>query len=671
MFCLKRIVLCIMPASLLYAETQTQSKLVFDHHVSSVVAQHYAVTAEPSVKTLEEYIEYARAQAFDAPKAEQLRRAYMHFEADSALPTVDSITIDDLAVLTAPHNNFAGSLASSIPTIRTSIGSIALMRRLTAPTADAAKLYQRQILIKLLLADEELYNEVRALVESYAEIEQILVGINPEHHIESFLTSHFQPQNPFLPKNIEQEVYQNKSVAGIPGRYQQLTNLAFTGSKIASGLYMIVAGGSKNSGRHIASIPLFGWILESVQHAAQNAAGHNKIAKHAASIGLGSILLYSAYMDLYNLQLPYKFELMLHAKLCSLAQYFEDCQKLQALLQREPLFDQLDTEHALSAMFDAADDASYWQLCTALRDLGFATKDRWISNLSLSLATLNLYKQHRHRLMTGMRVIGELDALLACVDLIKSSTPERPWCLPKFELGHQQPYVQVQDGWLPMVKALKPVLNSMELGGVLSRTILISGPNAGGKSTFIRMLMTECWLALTLGVCSAQSCTLTPFELITTYFNVVDDPAKGVSHFEAGALRALEVVQQHARLKPHQFALIGLDEIFDGTQQDEGKAAAAALIAEFGKKENVICVAISHFAYVTELENKIGSKLFRNYKVAVDFDEQGRIVYRYKIERGITDQCIAFNILREKGLSAEFLQEAEHNLKEIKKLPCR
>ena len=83
------------------------------------------------------------------------------------------------------------------------------------------------------------------------------------------------------------------------------------------------------------------------------------------------------------------------------------------------------------------------------------------------------------------------------------------------------------------------VKNTIKLGGGNNRNAIITGPNAGGKSTFIKSLTLSILFSQTLGITTANSFKLTPFSLVNTYLNIPDIKGKE-SLFEAEMHRARE-----------------------------------------------------------------------------------------------------------------------------------
>ena len=269
----------------------------------------------------------------------------------------------------------------------------------------------------------------------------------------------------------------------------------------------------------------------------------------------------------------------------------------------------------------------------------------------------------KHKFVPFMARSGELDAYLSCAKLIKNSENRRAsFCFPNYVTNVTQPFVQGQDFWNPAIDPEKVVSSSLTIGHQARPNIIVTGPNAGGKSTVIKGLILNIIMSQSLGIAAARSFTFTPFNNIITYLNITDDIAAGNSHFKAGVLRAKDLIEAAEKQKGANFSFTAVDEVFNGTSHEEGQAAAYSLIEQLGSYRNNMCVTITHFPKVTFLEKDTNN--FTNYRVTVQKDRQGRISYPYRLEKGIANQSIAIDILKQEGFSATFLNKAQQILNE-------
>jgi DNA mismatch repair ATPase MutS len=193
--------------------------------------------------------------------------------------------------------------------------------------------------------------------------------------------------------------------------------------------------------------------------------------------------------------------------------------------------------------------------------------------------------------------------------------------------------------------------NSVKNDMIYDKNIIITGPNAGGKSTCIKSVLINVLLMQTVGLCCADSCKMTLFKNIVSQINIPD--CKGSeSLFEA------EMHRCHDNLKllqeTDQFTLIVMDEIFNSTNPIEGIAGAYAIAKKIGEHTNCFLMFTTHYIYLTKLERD--TNRFMNFKMNVVQGET--ITFPYILERGRSKQCIALELLKQNGFEPEIVDEA-------------
>lgn len=239
-----------------------------------------------------------------------------------------------------------------------------------------------------------------------------------------------------------------------------------------------------------------------------------------------------------------------------------------------------------------------------------------------------------------------------------------------------QPFLSYQDMWHPCLAVpgmrKSPVCNSIVLGQNLNHSqscntnansatnnanALLTGPNAGGKSTFIKSLLINTLFAQTCGLTFSRNAILRPFHLINSQINVPDCKGKE-SLFEAEMYRSKANLDALATLDPKQCALIVMDEIFNSTNPVEGIAGAYAIAKHMASYKNASCVITTHYLYLTKLAKELPSS-FTNYRMNVNIDKaSGSITYPYKLGRGVSKQYIALELLRINGFDAALIDDA-------------
>jgi hypothetical protein len=217
----------------------------------------------------------------------------------------------------------------------------------------------------------------------------------------------------------------------------------------------------------------------------------------------------------------------------------------------------------------------------------------------------------------------------------------------------KQPVIEIDGVFHPCIDREKVVANTLNVGAH-HKNMILTGPNAGGKSTFIKSMITNTLLCQTAGVCMAKSCSMTPFYIINSQINIPD--SKGYeSLFEAEMYRCKEKLDLIKTCDSSKFALFIMDEIFNSTNPVEGIAGAYAIANKLSEYSNCILIFTTHFVYLTKLKH---TGRFVNYKMNVEKKDEN-IYYPYKLFNGISKQYIALDLLEKNGFDLDIIQEAQ------------
>jgi len=285
-------------------------------------------------------------------------------------------------------------------------------------------------------------------------------------------------------------------------------------------------------------------------------------------------------------------------------------------------------------------------------------KPAFYSNKGLILKTYKDLEEKKEKLVDILRYNATIDCYLSLTKLYKQSN----YCFAEYITDETKPVLKVKELWNPVLeKKENNTKNSITLGALNPLNAIITGPNAGGKSTFIKSLSLAVLFSQTLSIVPSLSFIVTPFKIINTYLNIPDSKGKE-SLYEAEMRRSLEQINKVKELKKDEFSFVILDEIFNSTNPEEGIGAAYAVAEEFGNYKNSIALVTSHYSYLSKLED---SNRFVNYKIPIDRDKDNNIVYKYKLVRGISDQFIALELLEKKGFDKRLVKRAQDICRDI------
>ena len=383
----------------------------------------------------------------------------------------------------------------------------------------------------------------------------------------------------------------------------------------------------------------------------------------ACRVGLGS---YSMYCAIARERKTNNITNYLHTQLIATSQIIRSMKECSQAIKNNPILTQGLAHHQdLHNLFDKKSTKVSYKLHRLVELLLTDTFKEDASYFSIKgrvLAAYSLMQDVKEELAPALRALGEIDTLLATTKLYRSFENERvSYTFPTY-LNKQHPEITLIDMWNPFVSTEKTVTNSVEIGNTKPNNIILTGPNAGGKSTFLKGTALSILLAQTIGISPARELVFTPFAKINTYMNVTDDTAGGNSLFKSEVLRAQELLKSVENLNTHNFSLSIMDEMFSGTSPKEGEAASFGVAKRLGRINNSILLLASHFPKLQRLEKE--TKNFKNYKVRVARHDNGTFSYPFKLEEGAADQNVAIDILKEQGFNSSILDDAEALLNE-------
>ena len=251
------------------------------------------------------------------------------------------------------------------------------------------------------------------------------------------------------------------------------------------------------------------------------------------------------------------------------------------------------------------------------------------------------------------RAIAALDALCALAE--RSLTLN--WCAPVYV---KQACIEIGQGRHPVVEARLQetgggafIANDCRLGGK-SRMQIITGPNMGGKSTYMRQVALIVLLASIGSYVPAASCRLGPIDAIHTRIGAADDVANAQSTFMLEMLEAAQIL--HAATPA---SLVLMDEIGRGTSTFDGLALAGGIAAWLHNKSQAFTLFATHYFELTAFPAQHHGAV----NVHVSAIESGNdIVFLHHIEPGPASKSYGIAVAKLAGVPAAVLNHARHAL---------
>jgi DNA mismatch repair ATPase MutS len=196
------------------------------------------------------------------------------------------------------------------------------------------------------------------------------------------------------------------------------------------------------------------------------------------------------------------------------------------------------------------------------------------------------------------------------------------------------------------LKDNKPIKNTIKL----KKNIIITGPNASGKTTILKSTLINIIFTQQFGCGFYESAKLSPFKHIHCYLNIPDTSGRD-SLFQAEARRCKEILDIiSANKKDSHFC--AFDELYSGTNPEEAETSAAAFMLYLQKYKNVSSLLTTHFVKVCKKLDKI--KGIENCKMVAEKNEN-KIKYTYKLEKGISEVKGGINVLTDMKYPKEII----------------
>jgi hypothetical protein len=272
-----------------------------------------------------------------------------------------------------------------------------------------------------------------------------------------------------------------------------------------------------------------------------------------------------------------------------------------------------------------------------------------------------LLKEGKKHIYPLLKYIAEVDLYYSIAKLYNSGSYQYPTYLDKTS---GIPIIKGSSIYHPSLHK-KPITNRIRIDGNYPG-MLITGPNMGGKSTYIKSVIISIIFSQTLGIVACSgSYSLTPYDCINTCLKIPDSTGY-VSQFEAEMYNNIKQLDELKELEQNKIAISVIDEIFTTTNSLEGVSAGFSICKKMASYKNVTNIVTTHYPELCDLE-KVTGKRIRNYRFRVNRDKEGNILFPYKIERGISEDHIALELLKKNDFDEDILKDANKKCAELRK----
>ena len=278
------------------------------------------------------------------------------------------------------------------------------------------------------------------------------------------------------------------------------------------------------------------------------------------------------------------------------------------------------------------------------------TEQRLFSELKDALAG------HIEELKTAAETLASLDALVSLAQTAKKNNYVRP------EIVEAGKPLDIVAGRHPVVECVSEeqfVPNDCYMDAGENRTLIITGPNMAGKSTYMRQVALIVLMAHIGSFVPAKSAMIPVTDKIFTRIGASDSLISDQSTF---MVEMNEVAAILRNATPN--SLLILDEIGRGTSTFDGLSIAWAVVDYLTRKIRAKTLFATHYHELTELEGALEG--VKNYKVTVR-ELNNTIVFMRKIMRGGANKSFGIEVAALAGVPAEVTAQAKAVLKKLEK----
>jgi len=273
-----------------------------------------------------------------------------------------------------------------------------------------------------------------------------------------------------------------------------------------------------------------------------------------------------------------------------------------------------------------------------------------------------LFAELRSAIAGEARRIRQTALALAEVDVLASLAhiaALRNYCRPRFDDSSD---IEIVEGRHPVIEQMEMasserfVPNDLYLNSTTQSVLVLTGPNMGGKSTYLRQAALIVILAQMGSFVPACSARLGIVDRVFTRIGASDNLARGRSTF------MVEMTETAAILNvATPRSLVLLDEVGRGTATYDGLAIAWAAVEYIHSCTRAKTLFATHYFELTELAELLPG--VKNYHVSVK-ETGGGIVFLRKVEQGAADRSYGIEVAKLAGLPVQVIERAREVLAE-------
>jgi len=277
---------------------------------------------------------------------------------------------------------------------------------------------------------------------------------------------------------------------------------------------------------------------------------------------------------------------------------------------------------------------------------------KFLSGIKYDISTIyKLWKNDEYKvhIINMLKVIYTIDVINTITKIKKKN---KHWCLPSYHLEKPTNIWNMKN---PLLKEDTQISNPVNL----KKNLIITGVNAGGKTTYVKSIASNIILSQTFGIMNAIKAEVLIYDAIHSFMRITDELGSK-SYFEAETDCCNKMIKIADELtKVNKKGLFLLDEPMHSTPPIEGISVAFSVCEYLGLQKGITIIITTHFHDLMKLENKYKED-FINLSVSAKQKEgkEDEYEFDYKIKKGGSRQTIAIELLKKQKFNSRIITSA-------------
>ncbi|MEE0135003.1 MutS-related protein [Blautia stercoris] len=250
-------------------------------------------------------------------------------------------------------------------------------------------------------------------------------------------------------------------------------------------------------------------------------------------------------------------------------------------------------------------------------------------------------REHQKEIEGMIEIFGLLDA---CISIASFRELLPYYCSPKFDSDKKRAVLDVENLYHPLI--LEPVANSIKT----TKAVLVTGSNASGKSTFLKMVAINAILAQTIHTCMATECKMSYFRVMTSM--ALRDDLESKESYYIVEIKSLKRILDSAKEETPLLCIV--DEVLRGTNTIERIAASSEILASLCLP-HVLSFAATHDIELTYMLEEY----YTNYHFEEEVKEDD-VKFNYLLKKGRVTTRNAIRLLKMTGYDDSIVEASKN-----------